>query len=475
MTCVYQLAEGTGTSFMKLHCWTCILSALMHWALAISGSCTAVQRVTRFAGESFGFFIAIIYIQKALIFLFEFGESGMELGEARLDNFNQKMLDGWLGFGTFWLALMLHHARNWTVFNSTIRDYVAQYGVAVAIFIWTGVSESATFKQGNPVRLGDSKTLQDYDGAGLWQFNDPFADDVDAKTVLIAIPAAMLLTLLFFFDHNVSSLLSQEACFNLKKGSAYHYDFVVLGFNVLLCGLLGIPPSNGLIPQAPLHVRALATIKTEERGGVKVEVYESVREQRLSNLIQSGMMCMIIAPQVLDVVAIIPKAVLMGSFLYMGVVSFDGNTFCQRMVFLIQDPEQCPEYEFLKGRKDKEFRKTVKNYTLVQLAIWITIYIMSMEWAGVFVWFGVLDGSKNYAWQAAGVIFPFLIAILVPVRERLLPAWFDQKAIDILDFTDMEATTPTVAPQAEAADVEMPTVVDMPAAVATNKVVVASA
>jgi hypothetical protein len=436
MTCVYQLAEGTGVSFMKLHCWTCILSALMHWGLAISGSCDGVQRVTRFAGESFGFFIAIIYIQKALIFLFDFGDS--ESDEARLYTFNHKTMDGWLGFGTFMLALMMHHARDWTIFNGSIRDLSAQYGCAFAIFVWTGVSKSSTFKQGNPVLLSD--ILQGYDGTGVWTFNNPFDDEVDAKTIGIAIPAAMLLTLLFFFDHNVSSLLSQDPCFNLKKGTAYHYDFVILGCNVLLCGLLGIPPSNGLIPQAPLHVRALATIKTVESGGVKSEVYESIREQRLSNLLQSGAMCLMIVPSVLKVVAIIPKAVLMGSFLYMGIVSFDGNTFCQRLLFLIQDPEHCPEYEFLKDRPDKEFRKTVKNYTLVQFAIWMTIYVMSMEWAGVFVWLGVLDGDKNYAWQAVGIVFPFLIAVLVPVRERLLPAWFDQKAIDILDFTAPEAT-----------------------------------
>jgi hypothetical protein len=266
MTCIYQLAEGTGVSFMKLHCWTCILSALMHWALAISGSCTAVQRVTRFAGESFGFFIAIIYIQKALIFLFDFDDEK--------NGSYQTMMDGWLGFGTFGLALVFHHARDWTLFNRTIRDVAAQYGVAVAIFVWTAVSYSSTFKQCDPVRLSDSRALQDYDGAGLWKFNSPFGEDAvdNARTIGIAFPAAMLLTLLFFFDHNVSSLLSQEPCFNLKKGTAYHYDFVVLGFNVLLCGLLGIPPSNGLIPQAPLHVRALATIKTEESGGVKFEV-----------------------------------------------------------------------------------------------------------------------------------------------------------------------------------------------------------
>jgi hypothetical protein len=30
---------------------------------------------------------------------------------------------------------------------------------------------------------------------------------------------------------------------------------------VILCGLIGIPPSNGVIPQSPMHTKSLATLK----------------------------------------------------------------------------------------------------------------------------------------------------------------------------------------------------------------------
>lgn len=29
----------------------------------------------------------------------------------------------------------------------------------------------------------------------------------------------------------------------------------------LFCGLLGIPPANGVIPQSPMHTKSLATLK----------------------------------------------------------------------------------------------------------------------------------------------------------------------------------------------------------------------
>ncbi|KAJ6366027.1 hypothetical protein OIU77_002574 [Salix suchowensis] len=30
---------------------------------------------------------------------------------------------------------------------------------------------------------------------------------------------------------------------------------------VILCGLIGIPPSNGVIPQSPMHTKSLSTLK----------------------------------------------------------------------------------------------------------------------------------------------------------------------------------------------------------------------
>lgn len=29
----------------------------------------------------------------------------------------------------------------------------------------------------------------------------------------------------------------------------------------MLCGLIGVPPSNGVIPQSPMHTKGLATLK----------------------------------------------------------------------------------------------------------------------------------------------------------------------------------------------------------------------
>jgi len=77
---------------------------------------------------------------------------------------------------------------------------------------------------------------------------------------------AIVLTVLFFFDHNVSSLMCQAPEFHLKKPPAFNYDCIILGVCVIFCGILGLPPVCGLIPQCPLHTGALATKEIQIDG-----------------------------------------------------------------------------------------------------------------------------------------------------------------------------------------------------------------
>jgi hypothetical protein len=407
---LYEVSKNVDVSFFDLHVWTCIWSALMHCGMAVFGWCTAVERVTRFACETFGFFIAVIYIQNALVHLLDFDQE-----------ITQVAMNGWLGFGTFWFSLSTHHARGWPVFNASCREIIAQYGTVFAILVWTGVSFSAKFDDANPVRLTvpDSYDLTPtFDRS--WILN-PFA--ADATAVLVAIPAACLLTLLFFFDHNVSSRMSQEKEFNLKKGDAYHWDFFILGLSVLITGLLGIPPSNGLIPQAPLHVRSLAKIVPKKIGGATVEVFDSVLEQRVSNLIQSLLMLMFLL--MLYVPGTIPKAVLSGTFLYMGASGLYGNSFAQRLLMLFSETARINKgYSFLTtapgATEDAPAVITnlasARKFTYIQAFIWGSIFAVSGKWMG-----------------SVSIIFPFLIAILVPLRENVLPRILGKEAVDVLD------------------------------------------
>lgn len=72
---------------------------------------------------------------------------------------------------------------------------------------------------------------------------------VPGPYIAAALLPAAVIALLFFFDHSVSAQLAQQPEFNLLKPSAYHYDFLLLGLMTLGCGLIGVPPVNGVLPQ----------------------------------------------------------------------------------------------------------------------------------------------------------------------------------------------------------------------------------
>lgn len=56
--------------------------------------------------------------------------------------------------------------------------------------------------------------------------------DVPGSYIAVALIPAVAITVLFYFDHNVSSQMAQQKEYNLKKPPAYHYDFFLLSFMV---------------------------------------------------------------------------------------------------------------------------------------------------------------------------------------------------------------------------------------------------
>ena len=149
---------------------------------------------------------------------------------------------------------------------------------------------------------------------------------LEGRWIAAAAIPAVLITILFFFDHNVSSQLAQQPEFGLRKPPAYHYDFFLLGgldrwmvwstgqqgwmhcncgfgmshgrqprttsgrpvagcesgagLMTLLCGLLGLPPVNGVLPQAPMHTRALARVAGRNKLQHKQQVEQEQQSER---------------------------------------------------------------------------------------------------------------------------------------------------------------------------------------------------
>ncbi|CAM8972665.1 hypothetical protein QQ045_029854 [Rhodiola kirilowii] len=479
--------------------WVCVWTALLLFSLAVLGACSIINRFTRVAGELFGLLIAMLFMQQAIRGLVE------EFGIPERENPNQAaLLPAWrfgngmfalvLSFGLLLTALRSRKARSWRYGSGWLRGLIADYGVPIMVLVWTAVSYIPTesVPTGIPRRLFSPNPWSS--GAYTnWTVIKQMPNVPPIYIVGAFIPATMI-AVLYYFDHSVASQLAQQKEFNLKKPSSYHYDLLLLGFLTILCGLIGIPPSNGVIPQSPMHTKSLATLKHQlmrnklvrtARDGISKnsnlgQLYQSmqeaynemqtplvfqapsalglkelkestiqrasstgyidapvdetvfdvdkdvddllpieVKEQRVSNLLQALMVgCCVAAMPVLKK---IPTSVLWGYFAFMAIESLPGNQFWERILLLFTAPSR--RYKVLEDYH-ATFVESVPFKRIAGFTLFQTAYLLMC--------FGL-------TWiPLAGVLFPLLIMLLVPVRQYLLPKFFKGAHLQELDAAEYE-------------------------------------
>ncbi|KAK9029578.1 hypothetical protein V6N11_026691 [Hibiscus sabdariffa] len=254
--------------FLAWTAWVCVWTSLMLILLAIFNACTIITRFTRIAGELFGMLITVLFLQEAIKGVVS--EFSIPLGEnPSLEKYQFPWLytNGLLAvifsFGVLLTSLGTRHARSWPYGTGSLRGFIADYGVPLMVMCWTALSYMIPSKvsPGVPRRLFCPLL---WDDASLYHWTvAKDMTEVPIMYIFAAIVPALMVAGLYFFDHSVASQLAQQEEFNLKKPSAYHYDIFVLGITTLICGLLGLPPSNGVLPQSPMHTKSLAVLKRQ--------------------------------------------------------------------------------------------------------------------------------------------------------------------------------------------------------------------
>ncbi|XP_006337975.1 boron transporter 1-like isoform X1 [Solanum tuberosum] len=489
--------------FLAWTAWVCVWTAILLFLLAVLGACSIINRFTRIAGELFGLLIAMLFMQQAikgLVYEFRVPErENPNLPEFQSSwRFANGMFALVLSFGLLLTALRSRKARSWRYGSGWLRGFIADYGVPLMVLIWTAVSyiPGKNVPTGIPRRLFSPNPWS----PGAYENWTVIKEMLDVPVLHIIgafIPATMV-AVLYYFDHSVASQLAQQKEFNLRKPSSYHYDLLLLGFMVIICGLLGIPPANGVIPQSPMHTKSLATLKHQllrnrlvakarkcmTENGNLAEVYESmqeayqqiqsplihqepssrglkelkestiqlasrignrdepvdetifdvekeiddllpveVKEQRLSNLLQSAMVGGCVAA--MPLLKMIPTSVLWGYFGFMAIESLPGNQFWERILLLFTAPSR--RYKIIE-ECHAVFIETVPYKTVAFFTIFQSIYLL--------ICFGI-------TWvPIAGVLFPLMIMLLVPVRQYLLPRFFKGAHLQELDAAEYEEAPP---------------------------------
>ena len=234
---------------------------------------------------------------------------------------------------------------------------------------------------------------------------------LESWAVVLALVPALIILVLFVFDHNVSSIMAQSKEFKLQKGSAYHLDFFVLGICIIVTGVLGIPPCNGLIPQAPLHTKSLGVLRTERLpDGRVVEVVEKTWEQRYTNFGQAVLTGVVLIRPLITVLGTIPNAALHGLFIFMALESLPGNELWERVCLLVSEPRL--------RRSDRAWYSldfpVIARFTRLQFALAVVIFFVTEV-------------------PVIGMTFPLFIAALVFVRTKYLPKKYDARTLELID------------------------------------------
>jgi hypothetical protein len=297
--------------------WSLIHAAWMHYILAIFNAHDWTMRyVTTFSTEIFSLLNSIIYFHKAI----------QELERAHAGLSFAAFLYAIIGaIGTCLVAIFLATAESWKpLFHRYIRMGLAEYAAAISIIIFIGMPHIGELAKLDKQQLQVSTSFRPTSPERTIFFVRFW--ELPVAWIFAAIIPGAIITTLFFFDHEVSSIICTIRRYGTRKPGGFAWDIALLGTTTALCGILGIPPANGLLPQAPLHSESLMHDDREsisvvgENGGSMSEtrVSRRVYEQRWSHFLHAAGILAFISPPLMHVLGLTPTSVLAGLFLFMG-------------------------------------------------------------------------------------------------------------------------------------------------------------
>ncbi|KAF2850063.1 hypothetical protein T440DRAFT_468760 [Plenodomus tracheiphilus IPT5] len=404
---IYDIIEMYDpTIYPAFTAWVGIWAAIFHWIVSFGNLCDYMAYVTDFSSETFGMYVGIIYCIKGveeLVYLFE--TSGFDGGYLSI-------VIAILYFGSVY---GLEKLGNSTIGTPGIRSILADYSFVFPTLFWVGFSHfpgrlANTELYRVPI-VGSFQPTQQRDWViAFW--------NLDVKWVFVALPFGFLMMLLFYYDHNVSSLTTQARQYPLKKPAGFHWDFFLLGCTCFVCGITGLPLPNGLVPQAPVHTDSLTIYSTrltitKTTDGAELRrpnvVATAVVEQRISHFLMGMAIWGTMSGPLLTVLHTMPAAVFAGVFFVVGWGSIESNGIVTKITYLLTERRFIDPSNPLSTIPRKRF-----------------LLFIGLQILGVACTVAISQ-------TIAAIGFPVLVIALIPVRVWGMPRWFDERELGVLD------------------------------------------
>ncbi|KAF2267808.1 HCO3 transporter family protein [Lojkania enalia] len=406
---IYDIVEQYDvTLYPQFMAWTAIWAAIFHWLVSFGNYCDYMRYVTDFSSESFGMYVGIIYMIKGVEELVnEFSVAGSTAG----------FLSCMIAILYFGSVYGLERLGSSTIWKPWFRGVIADYAYVFATLFWVGFAHIPGNLENTHVTYVPTVRAFHPTQPRSWLID---FWNLDVKWIFVAIPFGFLIMLLFYYDHNVSSLTAQARQFPLKKPAGFHWDFFLLGCTTFVAGILGLPMPNGLVPQAPVHTDSLTVYETRldvvhttdgEDEEIRKPLVEAtaVVEQRISHFLMGLALIGTMTGPLLVVLHTMPAAVFGGVFFVVGWGSIESNGIVKKLIYLQSERRfLAPSNPLLTIPR----RKVALYIALQILGVAVTVAISQ---------------------TIAAIGFPVLIIALIPLRTWVMPRWFSKKELGVLD------------------------------------------
>eukprot|EP00177_Eucheuma_denticulatum_P002503 GFKZ01004496.1.p1 GENE.GFKZ01004496.1~~GFKZ01004496.1.p1 ORF type:complete len:801 (-),score=116.98 GFKZ01004496.1:1301-3703(-) len=409
---LFRWSQSLEIPFLPFYAWTGIWTAVILVILVVTDACYIMKYCGHFTEEIFAILIAALFIAeyiKPLIDVYKDEDTEVFL------------LSFLLATGTFLIALVLLNFRRSFLLKPIIRQLLSDFGVPISIVAMSAVRRLFLEIEAEPLKVPER--------IGIVTTRDrPWLVplfEIKVQFIFLALVSGALLATLFFLDQNISSMLVNKPENRLKKGPGYYLDLVVVSVIIIVQSILGLPWTHAALPHSPLHARQLADVEEYEEHGRRYERVIKARETRITALATHLLIALSILAK--DALGLIPLAVLYGFFLFLGVGTLDGNALWDRILLFFTQSEKYPPNHYVRRVKISR----IHLYTLIQVLLLVILWFIKSN-------FYLGDTVFN-----TGLLFPFIIALFIPIRLYLLPRIFTAAELHALSKEEEENVSDT--------------------------------
>ena len=405
---IYTISKSwaeDGSFFYTFYAMVGLVNSFFLVLYGLTGASRVMVFCSRSTEEILGLFISVAFIFDSGMYIKgEFDQYYCTSVEHVSEECNptKPILALLLIFITVFIGVQIYNFKYSPYLTAGKRGFVADYALVVAVAVGTFIGAYLF----NDVNLEKFTVNEERPLFQIVQFKTP-----SVSAIFTSIGVGFIMSILFFMENNIAASIVNNPSNKLQKGFSYHYDMMVSGFINAILSVFGLPLVHGSLPHSPLHVRALADIEEHVENGHLSENVVYVRETRLTTLISHIMIAasVFLVPYPLNM---IPIPVLYGLFSFLSITALNQFQIWERLVLIFTEQSLYPPFHYVR----KVPQKIIHCFTLIQL-----------------VQVGILCAVSFAGSAYLKMLFPFVIFLLMPIREKILPQLISERHLRSLD------------------------------------------